>query len=167
MRIQELGRVIRIGRNRRGLTQAQLAAAAGLSLNTINRLENGLFPDLGFNKAQAILEELDMELNVNEAGVKSKKPDFLGMASASASVSFKSQLTADELEHALLAGNVPPGKEAHFIVLLEESPASLLKGLMEQVGSWVKPGKVEKNLEKIAKHVGLDEENASWHAKIA
>jgi len=44
MLIQELGRAVRDGRNARGLTQAALAAEAGLSLNTLNRLENGVFP---------------------------------------------------------------------------------------------------------------------------
>ena len=147
------------------MTQAQLAAAAGLSLNTINRLENGLFPDLGLKKAQAILEKLDMELTIDQAGPKAKKPDFVAMASASAGVSFSKQLTAAELAHALLAGKATPGKEAHFIVLLEEAPGSLLKGLVDQVGAWVKPGKVEKNLKKIAKQVGLGEEG-TWQAKI-
>lgn len=148
------------------MTQAQLAAAAGLSLNTINRLENGLFPDLGLKKAQAILEKLDMELTIDQAGPKAKKPDFLAMASTSAGVSFGKQLTGEELAHALLAGKATPGKAAHFIVLLEEAPGSLLKGLVDQVGAWVKPGKVEKNLKKIAKQVGLGEEGA-WQAKIA
>lgn len=164
--IHELGRAIRNARNAKGLTQAQLAAAAGLSLNTINRLENGLFPDLGVKKAQAILEKLDMELTIDLAEPKAKKPDFVAMASTSAGVSFKKQLAPDELTHALLAGKVTPGKEAHFIVLLEEAPASLLKGLVEQVGAWVKPGKVEKNLAKIAAQVGLDEETSTWQKKI-
>ena len=166
MLIQYLGRAIRDARNKKGLTQAQLAAAAGLSLNTINRLENGLFPDLGVNKAQAILEKLDMELTIELAKPKAKQPDFLAMASTSAGVSFKKQLTPDELKHALLAGRIPAGKEAHFIVLLEEAPAPLLKGLLKQVGAWVKPGKVEKNLGKIAQQLGLDEKTSPWRKKI-
>jgi len=156
MLIQELGRVVRDGRNARGLTQAQLAADAGLSLSTVHRLENGLFPDLGVKKAGAILEKLGMELSVKPVEPKSK-PDFVSMASTSAGVSFKKQLTPDELMHALLSGKVPPGKEAHFIALLDEAPDVLLTGLIEQVGPLVKPGKVEKNLQKIAKQVGLTE----------
>ncbi len=162
--MQELGKAVRRARTRRGLTQAQLAAQAGLSRNTLNRLENGLFPDLGVKKAEAILEKLGMELSVKPA--KPKHPDFVGMASASASVSFKKKLAPDELVHALLSGKATPGKEAHFIVLLEEAPAALLKGMLEQVGAWVKPGKVEKNLKKIAKQVGLKESGA-WHKKLA
>jgi len=155
--IQELGRAIRDGRTARKLTQAQLAARAGVSLNTLNRLENGLFPDLGIKKAGAILEKLGMELDIKPAEPK-KKPDFVAMACTSASVSFKKQLMPEELVHALLSGKLPSGKEAHFIALLEEASPSLLGGLIEKVGSWVKPGKVENNLQAIAKHLGLTRE---------
>jgi hypothetical protein len=89
------------------------------------------------------------------------------MASASASVSLKKQLTPKELVHALLSGKVPQGKEAHFIVLLDEAPSSMLKGLLNQVGALTKPGKVEKNLSKIAHQLGMDSESATWQKKIA
>jgi len=166
MLIQELGRAVRDGRNARGITQAALAAEAGLSLNTLNRLENGVFPDLGIKKAGAILEKLGMELSVNPIELKKNKPDFVSMACTSAGVSFKKQLAPDELIHALLSGKAPSGMKAHFITLLDEAPDVLLSGLIEQVGSWVKPGKVEKNIQKIAKQVGLTTEGGSWH-KIA
>ena len=64
------------------------------------------------------------------------------MACTTASVSFRKTLTPDELVHALLSGRAPPNREAHLIVLLEEGPVALLKGLVAQVGAWVKPGKV-------------------------
>ncbi|HZM34098.1 MAG TPA: hypothetical protein VFC18_06330 [Burkholderiales bacterium] len=86
-----------------------------------------------------------------------KQPDFIAMASASAGVSFKTKLTPEELVEALLSGTATPGKEAHFIVLLEESPSSMLKGLVQQAGARVTPEKVEKNLRKIAAQVGLNE----------
>jgi transcriptional regulator with XRE-family HTH domain len=167
MVLHELGRAVRKARIARRLTQAQLAAAAGLSRNTLNRLENGLFPDLGVKKAQAILETLGMELTIKPVKAKSGKSDFVGMASSSASVSFRKQLTPEELVHALLSGKATPGKEAHFIVLLEEAPPALLKGLVGQVGAWVKPGKIEKNLHKIARQVGLAGEAHAWRKKLA
>lgn len=162
MLIQELGRAVRRGRIARGWTQAQLAEAAGLSRNTLNRLENGLFPDLGVKKAEALLEKLDMELVVEPVSAKATQPDFIGMACTNASVSFKETLTPDELVHALLSGKPAPGKEAHLIALIEEAPASLLNGLIEQVGKWAKPGKVEKNLVKIAKELGLTLRSEAW-----
>lgn len=167
MRIQELGCAIRRARNARRLTQAQLAAAAGLSRNTLNRLENGLFPDLGVKKAQAILETLDLELVVKPMRAKPSKTDFVGMASASAGVSFREPLTSDELIQALLSGKVPPGKGPHLIVLLEESSSTVLNGLVQQVGAWVTPEKVKKNLKKLAGQLGLDERTAHWQTKIA
>ncbi len=162
MLIQELGRAVRRGRIARGWTQARLAEAAGLSRNTLNRLENGLFPDLGVKKAEAILEKLEMELVVEPISAKAKQPDFIGMACTNASVSFKQTLTPDELVHALLSGKPTPGKEAHFIALIEEAPASLLSGLIQQVGKWAKPGKVEKNLARIAKQLGVTIRGEAW-----
>jgi len=162
MLIQELGRAIRKGRIARGWTQARLAQAAGLSRNTLNRLENGLFPDLGVKKAEAILQKLGMELVVEPMTRKARHPDFIGMASTTASVSFKETLTPDELVHALLSGKPTPGKEAHFIALIEEAPPTLLSGLIRQVGKWVKAGKVEKNLAKIAKQLGVTIRGEAW-----
>lgn len=77
------------------------------------------------------------------------------MACTSAGVSYKEQLTPDELIHALLSGRVPAGKDAHFIALLEEAPPSLLKGLLDQVGARLEPGQVERNFERIARQLGL------------
>jgi len=166
MLIQELGGAIRKGRIARGWTQARLAQAAGLSRNTLNRLENGLFPDLGVKKAEAILEKLGMKLVVEPLSSKAKEPDFIGMACTTASVSFKEVLTPEELVHALLSGKPAPGKEAHFVVLIEEAPAPLLGGLIEQVSKWAKPGKVEKNLAKIADQLGVSLRGDVW-PKIA
>ena len=164
MIVQELGKAVRKARRARGITQAKLAAAAGLSRNTLNRLENGLFPDLGVKKAQSILEKLGMEVTFRPAKAKSAKDDYAGMASASASVSFKKRLSPEELLHALLSGKATPGKEAHFITLLEEAPPALLRGLVAQAGAWVKPGKIEKNLQKIADELGL--RSQAWRKKL-
>ena len=166
MLIQELGGAIRRGRIARGWTQARLAQAAGLSRNTLNRLENGLFPDLGVKKAEAILEKLGMKLVVEPLAGKIRQPDFIGMACTTASVSFKEVLTPEELVHALLSGKPTPGKEAHFVALIEEAPAPLLGGLIEQVGKWTKAGKVEKNLAKIARQLGVTVRGDVW-PKIA
>lgn len=162
MRIPELGQKIREARTGKGMTQSELAAAAGLSRNTLNRLENGLFPDLGIRKASALLEELGMDLTVTAINQTKKMPDFVSMACTSAGISFKKQLTVDELVQVLLSGKVPADKHAHFIVLLEEAPVALLSGLIEQVGGWVKPGKVKKNLGKIAIQVGLAGGSGNW-----
>jgi transcriptional regulator with XRE-family HTH domain len=162
LRLPELGRVIREARIARDLTQASLARAAGVSRLTINQLENGVFPDLGIKKVNAILDMLGLELQVHPVRTSQKTTDFLFMASNSASVSLKEPLLADELEHALLSGKVPPGKEAHLITLLEEAPQWMLEGLTQQVGAWTKDGKVQKNLCRLAQTLGLSPEVGKW-----
>jgi DNA polymerase III delta subunit len=77
------------------------------------------------------------------------------MACTSAGVSLRKALAPDELVRALLTGKVPASKHAHFIVLLEEAPPELLRGLVTQVGAWAKPGEVAKNVRKIAAAVGV------------
>jgi transcriptional regulator with XRE-family HTH domain len=81
--------------------------------------------------------------------------DFIGMACTTAGVSLRKALAPDELVRALLTGKPTRGKHAHFIVLLEEAPAALLRGLVTQIGAWSKPDKVARNLRKIAAEVGV------------
>lgn len=162
LRPAELGSFIRHARKARRLTQASVAQAAGVSRLTLNQLENGVFPDLGIKKVNTILEILGLELQVQPISPEQKSHDFLSMASATASVSLKAALQADELEHALLTGKVPPNKDAHLITLLEEAPLWMLKGLVEQVSASAKPGKVQKNVRKLAQTLGVSQEIGQW-----
>ena len=161
MRLQELGYEIRRARAARGLTQAALAEAAGLSRTTLNQLENGLFPDLGVKKVQAILERLGLDLSVGQAQ-KTRRPDYISMACTTSSVSYREALTPDELVHALLSGRVPRNRRPHLRTLLEEAPRPLLEGLVHQVGRWAKPGKVAGNVERIAAKLGTSLRVHDW-----
>ena len=89
-------------------------------------------------------------------------PDFIGMACTSASVSLRKPLAADELVRALLTGKVARGKRAHFIVLLEEAPEPLLRGLVAQVGACAAPGVVARNLRRIAAEIGVRTKALEW-----
>lgn len=162
LRPAELGAVIRRARRARGLTQASVAQAAGVSRLTLNQLENGVVPDLGIKKVNTILEALGLELHVQPISREQKSQDFLSMASSSASVSLKETLHADELEHALLTGKVPANKQAHLITLLEETPLWMLEGLVQQVSACSKPGKVQKNVRKLAQTLGVSQEIGQW-----
>jgi transcriptional regulator with XRE-family HTH domain len=162
LRLPALGHAIRHARIARDLTQDSLAQATGVSRLTINQLENGVAPDLGIKKVNVILDMLGLELEVRPVQTPQKTTDFLFMASISASVSLKEPLLTDELEHALLSGKVPPGKEAHLITLLEEAPQWMLEGLAQQVGAWTKPGKIQSNLCKLAQTLGLRPEIGKW-----
>jgi transcriptional regulator with XRE-family HTH domain len=152
--LAQIGHEIRRLRLVRGLTQAQLAAGAHLTRTTLNQLENGLITDLGIRKVQALLDILGLTLAV-EQPPEPRGSDFLRLASTTASVSFKTALTERELLRALLTGKVPPNRRPHLRALLGEAPRSLMRGLVDQVGRWSKPGKVERNLSRIATDLGL------------
>ncbi|HUL42055.1 MAG TPA: helix-turn-helix transcriptional regulator [Burkholderiales bacterium] len=161
MHLQQLGYEIRKARLARGLTQAQLAKAAGLSRTTLNQLENGLFPDLGVKKVQSILAKIGMELSVQEIP-KPLPVNFIRMACTTANVSFKETLTEEELIRALLTGKIPTSKRPHIRALLDEATPFLVKGLVNEVTKWTKPGRVEKNLAKIASEVGSSKRISDW-----
>ena len=93
---------------------------------------------------------------------KQLQTDYIGMACTTAGVSLRKALAPDELVRALLAGKATPGKQAHFVVLLEEAPPALLRGLIAQVGAWGKPGQVARNVRKIAGALGVRLKAAKW-----
>jgi transcriptional regulator with XRE-family HTH domain len=160
MRTEELGHEVRRLRAARGLTQAALARAAGISRTTLNQFENGVVPDLGIRKVQAILDRLGLALAVESAAREGT--DFVRVATATASVSFKTALTDGELIRALLTGKIPAGRRPHLRVLLEESTPAVMRGLIQQVGPWSKPGKVERHVERIADALGIPEKQRKW-----
>lgn len=161
MRIHELGQAIRKARRARNLTQARLAKTVGISRETLNLLESGLVRDLGIRKVLAVLDELELTMTVEPIS-RPRRPNFLRMACTSANVSFKSALTEDELVHALVTGKVPAGRAAHLRSLLDETPADLLKGLAEEAGKWTRPGKLEKNLERLVHDSGASRKIEEW-----
>ena len=162
VKLEEIGGEIRRFRRARGLTQMQLATAAHVTRTTLNQLENGLLKDLGIRKVQAILDQVGLVLKVADASVEPKSTDFLRLASTSASVSFKDALTEKELLRVLLTGKVPAERRPHMRLLLEEAPRSLVEGLAQQVARWARPGKVERNLDKIAADVGVAATARKW-----
>ncbi len=159
MRLQALGYEIRRARTARGMTQARLAAEAGLSRTTLNQLENGLFPDLGVRKVQALLDRLGLALAIQPAP---SRADPIRMAAATASVSYRNPLSEDELIHALITGRIPSGKRPHFRTLLDEGGPTLLNSLVREAGQWTKPGRVERNIAKIARDVSSTKRIEDW-----
>lgn len=161
MKLQEIGYQVRQARGASGLTQAQLATAAGVSRTTLNRLENGLFPDLGISKLQAILGEVGLALTIQPTQ-KGRAPDFIRIACVTANVSYRDTLTEDQLIRALLTGIIPTGRRPHFRTLLEEAAPAVLQGLVQDAGRWTKPGRVEKNVTKIATAINPKRTPAEW-----
>ena len=68
MTIGDVGTAVARARKARGLSQTTLARASGLSRQTISALERGAIPDLGVKKLMRVLEVLDLDFVVRQAG---------------------------------------------------------------------------------------------------
>ena len=160
MRLAEIGARIRDARISLDLTQAELAERVGISRPTLNQLENGLVRDLGAAKVLRLLDAVGLQPLLISA--PSRRPtDHVALAVASANVGFKTALTEDELVRALLTGVAPERKRPHLRRLLEDSPPTIIRNLQEQVGKWTKPGKVQRNLARLARSLEI-EPHPSW-----
>lgn len=119
-----------------GLSQAQVAALSGLSRQTINQLEACAAPDLGLNKAERLAAALGLMVRVDAFQARADKPPKmapLARAAATASVSYKTRLTASTLKRILSAGEVSEKYIPHMHALLDEAPVSLLGSVAEQL----------------------------------
>lgn len=84
------------------------------------------------------------------------------MACITASVSFKSSLTEDELIHALVTGRVPEERSPHIRALLDEAPPKLLNGLIDEAAKWTAPATLERNLHSLAQDAGATRGVDKW-----
>jgi hypothetical protein len=91
-----------------------------------------------------------------------KPPDYLLIASTTASVCFKTSLSAEELRRVLLTGEVPADRRPHVGALLEEAPKVLLDSLFRQMCSSMARDQLDRNLTKIAPQVGLPPHFSRW-----
>jgi y4mF family transcriptional regulator len=177
---RELGAAVRAARERMGFTQEELARRAAVGLKFLYELESGK-DTLRADKVLDVLHALSLELRIlpRPAALEAREPraayaaaapapaDYIGMACTTAGTSLRKRLAPDELVRALLTGEPTPGKHAHFVVLLEEAPDELLRGLVAQAGAWAPPGQVAKNVRKIAQRVGLGGKASAWRNKLA
>ena len=136
--IYELGQALRSRRTEMGLTQERLAALSGLSRQTISQLETGSVSDLGFMKVEKVASLLGLALRVDSGATKLKRPGKhlmtpLERASVSASVSYKTSISAAELKKILVTGGVPKHHWSHVGAFLDEAPVSLLAAVAEQL----------------------------------
>lgn len=156
VRYVELGRAVREGRVRRGMTQAALARASGLTRTTVNQLEAGLCPDLGVKKVIRLLAEVGLSLETAPLKERRRR-DYLRMACVSANVGFRDQMSADELAHVLLTGSVPGRLRPHVRFVLEEAPIEVLRGVVSQLSEAVpKPERVTEGLRSAARSLRVD-----------
>jgi transcriptional regulator with XRE-family HTH domain len=64
----DIGKQIRQVRKSRKISQAEIAAALGMSRTTIGQIENGSVQEIGVRKLIRLLEFLGLELRVRPAG---------------------------------------------------------------------------------------------------
>lgn len=144
-----------------GLTQAALAARAGLSRATVNAIENDTVPDIGARKLASLLEVLGARLDVSTISDQ-RGPDFLKIAATSANVSFRESLTPSELRKTLLTGRVPRRRRPHIRALLNEAPEPVWRGLAGQLGSLVTRDRLAGNLKNLARKLGSARDITPW-----
>lgn len=136
--LTELSAAVRARRSDMGLTQGTLAKRSGLSRATVNQVENGTIQDLSINRAAKLLAALGLSMTIspprlNRGGPAIQKRDALEIAALTASVSYRSTMTADQLRDALATGVVTGNFVPHVNALLEEAPISLLASVVEQL----------------------------------
>ena len=118
-----------------GLTQERLATLSGLSRQTISQVETGTVPDLGLVKAEKLASVLGLTLRVDAGRPISTKPRMppLARAAISASVSFKTPISAAQLKKILATGKMPDRYQPHVNALLDDAPVSLLASVAGQL----------------------------------
>ena len=159
LRLAEIGHRIRQARTALGMTQLALAQRADLARGTINQLERGTATDIGVTKLLKVLSEVGLAMQVDE--LQKNTADALKIASTAASTGFRTALHEPELLQILLSGDVPRSKRPHMRRLLEDSPASLIHRVADQMAGMAQPGRLQRNLESIASSLGMPEQSAA------
>lgn len=163
--IHELGTAVRARRSDMGLSQATLAHLAGLSRTTVNSLEKGSIKDLSLNRASKLLDVLGLSLSVPQvhprpARSRHTHSSGLDVAARTANVSYKSQVTSDELRDVLVNAEVPPRIFANVRALLEDAPVATLARAVEQLHeeSRIERSEVWKNMRALAQQMQVKRE---------
>lgn len=132
-----IGLAARIRRSDMGLTQERVAELCGLSLTTVEQLENGSLGELDWAHAVRLLSVLGLSVHVsNPRSTKRQREQgtpALEIAARSASTSYKEILSAEELRTALLATTYPKNLMPYVRAFLEEAPLALIADVVEQL----------------------------------
>ncbi|MFL9879556.1 helix-turn-helix transcriptional regulator, partial [Herbaspirillum rhizosphaerae] len=134
-----------------GLSIAQLSRLAGLSRKTVSQLEQGQLKDMGFYKLQILLQLLGLSFGSLSITGRERKQG-LWMAAQNTNVSYKSQISTEELRAVLLTLQVPNRIKTNVIHFLDEAPLSMLTMAVEETGGTPEERKaIWGNIKKLAK----------------
>lgn len=129
MNIAEIGQKVAQQRVALGISQERLAKLSDLSRSTIHHLEHGTLHEIGAAKLFKLLSLLDIRLKTENEVTQSH---VLEMASRSASVSYKTTISPQELAEFLTTGEINSNKIAHITTLIDELPLPLIALLVKE-----------------------------------
>lgn len=116
------------------LSQALLAKLAGIARSTLQKLESGTLKDIGYSRLAFLLQLVGLSFGLPTDVSRGKKRG-LWMATKNTNVSYKTELTIDQLVQVLTTGQIPVGVEAHITHFLEETPLETVIMAVEEASS--------------------------------
>jgi transcriptional regulator with XRE-family HTH domain len=155
MTIQMIGKEIHARREAVGLSQTRLAKLADLSRQTVQRLEAGTITDLSFQRLNRILSILGLNLETPSLTARQRKKG-LWMAAKTSSVSYRREMSSEELEYALSSGNAPEELRSNLLHFLDEAPLPVVVMAVEETAQQekVNPTTIWTNVGKLGKQLG-------------
>ena len=155
MTIQMIGKEIHARRETVGLSQARLAKLGDLSRQTVQRLEAGTINDLSFKRLTRILSILGLTLDTPSLTARQRKKG-LWMAAKTSSVSYRREMSSEELEHALSSGIAAEELHSNLLHFLDEAPLPVVVMAVEETAQQegVHPATIWRNVGKLGKQLG-------------
>ena len=151
----EVGKAVRVFRLAFGLTQLCLARLAGLSRQTVQQLEAGTISDLSFGRGVKLLGVLGLSFAPPTIKARAKKRG-LWMASKNASVSYKGEMSSEQLRQALATGQVPTNLQSQLLHFLDETPLQIVVMAVEETAhlGTVPPAHIYACVAQLARQLG-------------
>lgn len=157
--LHAIGTAVLQRRTEMSLTQEALAQICGLPLSTVVAVEEHSIDNLSLAETQKLLEPIGLAMSALIASSKGhgRGPvrTALERAAATASTSYRTALSAQQLEAALQAGSAPTTIAPHLAALLDEAPMSLLAKVVEElhIGHGLERAHVWSQMRRIAREL--------------
>lgn len=159
MNILTIGAIIKKERTACGLSQKALAAASHVSRVTIVNLEGGKVGDIGSIKLSEIADNVGTPIFST-----GKKMDFVKITLSHINTSYTKSMSFSDLEKLMMSGKIEPGLEGQVMHLIDETPTSLIAGVIKQLSAKknINPKLVWKTLAHVATEIKSP--NKFWNA---